>query len=216
MLRHVILGLILALATGPAVAQSAESFPPRRAPAPGDHWTYEIRDEITGRLSGTQRTTVTDVTPTRIVARYTVEGVAAVSGNFIYDRSWNVIENAPWRFSPHDGQGVQFPLAIGKTWVIQADGVNDTSGAIAKIEIKSKIVGQETIASRAGTFETFKIETQRTARPGKDPTRVIETTRQRWWAPAIDRWVKGTNIERINKLVTRNETIEMTEYGSRP
>jgi hypothetical protein len=116
----------------------------------------------------------------------------------------------------HDGSGLQPPLTIGKTWSFQGDAVNNTSGAIEKIKVESKVVGQETVPTRAGTFETFKIETLRTVWPVKDPTRVRETTLQTWYAPAIDRWVKRTVIVRMNKLVMSNETVEMILYDHKP
>src|SRR5262245_62689937 len=119
MLRSAIFGLIAALAAGPALAQSAPSVAPRPEPLPGDHWTYEVRDEIAGKVSKTSTTTLTDVTPTRIDARYTEEGASVRSGNITFDHSWNVIEIGPLRYSPHDGRGIQAPLAIGKTWTFQ-------------------------------------------------------------------------------------------------
>jgi hypothetical protein len=216
MLRYAAFVIIAALVGNPALAQSTQSAASSTEPLPGDHWTYEVWDEIVGKVSRTRATTLTDVTPTRIAARYTEEGDSTRSGNVIYDRSWNVVDMAPWRYSPHDGLGVQAPLAIGKTWSFQGDGVNNTNGATEKIKIESKVVGQETVATRAGTFETFKIETLRTAWPVKDPTRVRETAFQTWYAPAIDRWVKRTVIVRMNKLVMSNETIEMTVYDHKP
>src|SRR5262249_23487961 len=98
----------------------------------------------------------------------------------------------------------------------QGDRINNTNGAIDKIKVESKVVGQETVATRAGTFETFKIETLITARPVKDPTRVRETTLQTWYAPAIDRWVRRNIVVRMNKLVMSNETSEMTAYDHKP
>src|SRR5436305_12251468 len=75
MLRYVLLGLTLL--AGNASAQQAATKPPS-APiqadptklipmeltATGDHWTYEARDEITGKVTGTPTHLVTDVTPT--------------------------------------------------------------------------------------------------------------------------------------------------------
>jgi hypothetical protein len=214
MLRCAIVGMIAALAGSPALAQSVAST---REPLPGDHWTIEKRDEIVGKVTLTRTTTLTDVTSTRIGARYKQEeGASARSGDIAYDRSWNVVDDAPWRYSPHDGNGVQAPLAIGKTWKIQGDGVNSTSGAIVRFKSESKVVGQEAVTTQVGTFETFKIETFRTQWLVTDPIRVRETTFRTWYAPAIDRWVKRTAIVRVNKLVMTNDTTEMTAYGRKP
>jgi hypothetical protein len=103
MLRYAAFAIIAALVGSPALAQSTQSAASSAEPSPGDHWTYEVRDEIVGKVSRTRTTTLTDVTPTRIAARYTEEGASTRSGNVIYDRSWNVVDMAPWRYSPTTG-----------------------------------------------------------------------------------------------------------------
>jgi hypothetical protein len=228
MLRCVIAGLIGLLAAGSATAQ--QSPPAAEAPAtaspapaakpvtameeplPGDHWTYEVRDEITGTISVTRTNVITEVTPTEISIRFSIQGTS--NGGFnIYDRSWNLIGNEPWRYSPNDGSGIRTPLAIGKTWTFQSSDVNTRNGNIGKRSGTSKVVGQESLTTRAGTFETFKIETSYTVRGVNDPTRKAEVTAQTWYAPAIDHWVKRTFVSRADKHLRVNNTIELVEYG---
>jgi hypothetical protein len=83
MLRCVLLTVLgLVLATSPLLAQAppAASAPAPAAEAPtgpepmeepqtGDHWTYELRDDITGDVKSTITTTVTDVSGTDISIR---------------------------------------------------------------------------------------------------------------------------------------------------
>ena len=181
-------------------------------PLPGDHWTYEVRDEITGTISATRTNVVTEVTPTEISIRFSIQGTS--NGGFnIYDRSWNLIGNEPWRYSPNDGSGIRTPLAIGKTWAFQSNDVNAKNGNIGKRSGTSKVVGQESLTTRAGTFETFKIETSYSVRGVNDPTRKAEVTAQTWYAPAIDHWVKRTFVSRADKHLRVNNTIELVEYG---
>jgi hypothetical protein len=56
----------------------------------------------------------------------------------------------------------------------------------------AKVTGQETITTKAGTFDTFKIETVLTRRPINDSTRKSEIAAQAWYSPTIDHWVKRT------------------------
>jgi hypothetical protein len=134
--RYAVLGLIgllpgTALAqqatareASPAAASSPASVEPSKAAIsleerlPGDHWTIEVRDEITGTVS-TQTNVVTEVTPTDISVRFNIvrPDKTTSEGLNIVDRSWNSIRGGPWQYFPYDGNtGVQTPLTVGKTW----------------------------------------------------------------------------------------------------
>jgi hypothetical protein len=230
MLRYLVLGLIC-LAAGNASAQQAP--PPTETPAasppaasvqpakpvvameeplPGDRWTYEVRDEITGAITATRTNVVTEVTPTEISTRVDTAGKPN-PGQITYDRSWNILTSGPWKYSPNDGAGIQPALAVGKTWNIESNEVNASNGNSWKRSGKSKVVGQETLTTKAGTFETFKIETSYSARNANDPTRRTDVTVQTWYAPVVDHWVKRTLVMRANKRLMINNTIELVEYG---
>jgi hypothetical protein len=227
MLRYAVVGLIAVFAASGATAQQsppqAEAPPPSSSttpkavaameePLPGDYWTYEIRDEITGTISAVRTNVVTEVTPSEISVRFTIRGTS--NGGFnVYDRSWNLISNSPWKYSPNDGSGIRTPLAVGKTWTFQSSDVNAGNGNIGKRSGTSKVVGEESLTTKAGTFETFKIETSYSVRGVNDPTRKAEVTAQTWYAPAIDHWVKRTFISRADKHLRVNNTIELVEYG---
>src|ERR1700680_646888 len=171
MLRYAV--LVLGLVSGAALAQQAP--PPDGAPAPssptapvqpsgavvameeplpGDHWTYEVRDEIAGTITATRANVVTEVTPTDITVRFKIAGNNNEGIN-VYDRSWHLIDARPWKFSPNDGTGIRTPLTVGKTWTFQANSINSVNGSVWKRSGTSKVVGQETVTTRAGTFETF-------------------------------------------------------------
>ena len=104
-------------------------------------------------------------------------------------------------------------LKAGANWKSEADDVNAGNGNIWKRTGRSKVVGQETVTTRAGTFETFKIETTVLRRPTNDPTRKMEITVQTWYAPSIDHWVKRTFVSRGNGNLLANNTVELVEYG---
>ena len=232
MLRYTVLcmtGLgLIGLAAGGALAQPAPAPAATPAPAapvaapaavismaepqPGDHWTYEVRDEISGTVTVTRANTITEVTPTEISVQFRVVGTPNQGLN-IYDRSWNLVDGRPWKYSPNDGSGIQTPLAVGKSWSFRSNGVNGANGATWKRTGTSKVLGQETVTTRAGTFETFKIETTFTAQNVSDPTRKDEIVQQTWYAPAIDHWVKRAQIVRSDKHLNRSDSMELTEYG---
>jgi hypothetical protein len=185
---------------------------PMAEPKVGDRWTYEVRDEITGAITATRENVVTDVTPAEITVRYKNLGNNTEGFN-VYDRSWNVVEDRPWRFSPHDGTGIQSPLTVGKTWPVQTNNINSANGNVWKRSGTSKVVGQESVTTKAGTFDTFKIETSFSARNANNPTLKNEVTSLTWYAPEIDHWVKRTFVSRANKHLQTSTLIELIEYG---
>jgi hypothetical protein len=160
-----------------------------------------------------QLDTATEVTPKEIIVRFSTAGSNNSDGLNIYDRSWNLLENRPWRFSPHDGSGIQAPLAVGKTWPVKTNNINSANGAVWKRSGTSKVVGQESITTRAGTFDTFKIETTFTGVNVNNPTSKNEVTSVTWYAPAIDHWVKRTFVSRANKHLQTSNTLELVDYG---
>jgi hypothetical protein len=227
MLRYAVLGLV-GLVAGSAWAQQApppatpsssapvqpaKAVVPMEEPRPGDHWTYEMRDQITGNITATREHAVTEVTPTAISVRFKKQGDNNNEGFAVYDRSWNRVEERPWRFSPHDGSGIQSPLVVGKTWPVQTNNINGANGSVWRRSGISKVVGEESVTTKAGTFDTFKIKTTFTGRNVNNPTMENQVTSLTWYAPAIDHWVRRTFVSRANKHLQISNMIELIEYG---
>ena len=224
MYRYLLTGVICLLA-GSAYAQGANDARPSapapskpvismEEPMPGDFWTYELRDEISGNVTAVRKNLVTEVSATEISIRFNIEG-RPTEGFNVYDRSWNLKSAAPWKYTPHDGSGIQSPPKAGASWKSEGDDINGSNGFIWKRSVRSKVVGQETLTTKAGTFETFKIETTINRRPTNDPTQKMEIIQQTWYAPAVDHWVKRTQVGRVNGNLVFNNTIELVEYGRR-
>jgi hypothetical protein len=153
----------------------------------GDHWTYELRDDITGDIKSTITNTVTDVSGSEISTRIAQLGNSN-TGYQTFDRSWNLTNNGIWRYTPNDGTGIRTPLAVGKTWSFKSTDLNSTAGISWKRSGTAKVVAQESVTTRAGTFDTFKIETSFQVQNANDPTKKIQSVQQSWYAPAIDHW----------------------------
>jgi hypothetical protein len=200
-------------ASSPA-AESPNGIEPMEEAQTGDHWTYEVRDDITGDVKSTVTNTVTDVSGTDISIRAAVLGNSNF-GFLTYDRSWNLTDNGIWRYSPNDGTGIRSPLAVGKTWSIKSTDLNNTAGVSWKRSGTAKVVAQESVTTRAGTFDTFKIETSFDLQNAKDPTKKFRSVWQTWYAPAIDHWVKRSSVSRSDGQVRGKDTTELVEYGRR-
>jgi hypothetical protein len=223
------LGLLATAATLPAQTAPTESSPPTasapaiespNSPEPmedaqtGDHWTYEARDDITGEVKSTITNTVTDVSNSEISTRIAQLGNAN-AGYQTFDRSWNMTNSGIWRYTPNDGTGIRTPLAVGKTWSFKSTDLNSTAGISWKRSGTSKVVAQESVTTRAGTFDTFKIESSFQIQNANDPTKKVQVVQQSWYAPAIDHWVKRSFLSRSDGRVRDKNTIELVEYGRR-
>jgi hypothetical protein len=201
-------------AAAPAAAEPANSVEAMEEPQTGDHWTYELRDDITGDLKSTITNTVTDVSGSEISIRVAQLGNSN-PGYLTFDRSWNLTNNGIWRYTPHDGTGIRTPLAVGKTWSLKSTDLNSTAGISWKRSSTAKVVAQESVTTRAGTFDTFKIETSIQIQNANDPTKKVQAVQQLWYAPAIDHWVKRSYVSRSDGRVRDKSTIELVEYGRR-
>jgi hypothetical protein len=201
-------------AAPPPAVEAPNSPEPMEDPQTGDHWTYEVRDDITGDIKSTITSTVTDVSTADISLRTGALGNPN-SGFLTFDHSWNLTNNGIWRYSPNDGTGVRSPLATGKTWPIRGTDVNTTAGVSWKRSGTSKVVSQENVTTRAGTFDTFKIETSLQFQNANDPTKKYQAVLQTWYAPVIDHWVKRSFVSRFDGRVRDKNTTELVEYGRR-
>jgi len=200
-------------ASSPAV-ESPGSAEPMEDAQPGDHWTYELRDDITGDLKSTITNTVTDVSASEVSTRIGQLGNSN-AGYQTFDRSRNLMNNGIWRHTPNDGTGIRPPLAVGKAWSFKSADFNSTAGTSWKRSGTAKMVAQESVTTRAGTFDTFKIETSFQIQNANDPTKKIQAVQQSWYAPAIDHWVKRAFVSRSDGRVRDKTTIELVEYGRR-
>jgi hypothetical protein len=200
--------------TSSPAAEQPNSPEPMEEAQLGDRWTYEIRDDISGDVKSTITNTVTDVTASEISTRLAQLGNSN-SGYQTFDRSWNMMDNGTWRYTPNDGTGIRAPLTVGKTWSFKSTDVNSTAGFSVKRTGTSKVVGQESVTTRAGTFDTFKIETSYQMQNANDPTKKYQVTQQTWYAPAINHWVKRAYASRSDGRARDKSTIELVEYGRR-
>jgi hypothetical protein len=226
MLRYCLLatfGLLLSASTltaqtpNPAPAPTTAEDPAQEKmedPQVGDHWTYEVRDEITGELKSTFTSTITDVSATDVTIRDAQVGNSN-AGFANYDHSWNRTSNDSWQFHPNDGGGIRAPLAVGKTWSAKSNDMNRTAGVSWKRSVNSKVVAHENVTTRAGTFDTFEIEMSFVIQSAKDPTRKSEEVVQKWYAPSIDHWVKQVSVVRSDGRVRSRTSTELVEYGRR-
>jgi hypothetical protein len=217
MLSRSLLGLVLTLYVTPSFAEEAGSKPPASANAsleqvvPGDHWTYQLKDEITGTVKFTRIDTVTETSNSQITVRFDADN--GRSGVIVYDRSWNVLREGPFKYSPNDGTGFQLPLTLGAQWKIAIDASNSSNGLTFKRNGSSRVTAQEGVTTKAGTFQAFVVDTNYTGKNVQDPTLVNQATDRTWFSTEVNHWVKRSILLRQRGNIVQNNTIELTGYG---
>ena len=215
MLRQLLANLAIALATASVASAEAPVVKAMTDPQMGDHWTYAVRDEITGQTRYTSTQTVTEVRGEEISLRVTAGG--RQTGFVTYDRQWNAKEaNLLLRYIPHDGLGIKTPLAIGQTWAVDVK-FETMKGNLPSWSVSrtAKVVGQGSVTTKAGRFDAFEIETRNGGVNGTNSGAAEENVVRTWYVPEINHWVKREREARVNGRLKSKETEELTEYGRR-
>ncbi|HEY3640184.1 MAG TPA: hypothetical protein VGL31_03750 [Xanthobacteraceae bacterium] len=196
------------------VAQSPEAAD--GAVRVGDLWIYETRNEVTGLPAEGYTEMVAQVSPKEVVVNRTFrEPVYRWPQNYIvtYDHDWNVVDRFDWKFKPNDGLGFRAPLSVGKTWQAEFDAQDlQTTRRTYRGTSASKVVGQETITTGAGTFDTFKIDQQARWLDPRDLARIWEFQVVSWYAPQINHWVRQTKLLKFAKRVRYSTSEELADF----
>ena len=179
--------------------------------APGDFWSYEVKDEISGNITYTRTIVVTDVTKTAIATRFNVARPGQF-GSIEFDHSWNIVTSNAARYSPNDGTGFHLPLKPEARWNFAAD-VTNTNGLTLKRAGSSRVTGTEQVTTKAGTFDTTVVETSFSTRNPAEPARKFETSVRTWYSSDVNHWIKRSTVAKQNGLAYESETIELVDYG---
>lgn len=182
---------------------------------PGDRWTYEVTDEITGDVKETTTVNVVSVSDNEIVTRVTERG-ASRPIQVVYDRNWNRVDDDVWKYRPSDGSGIPTPLELGKEWRFDSKATQFHSGTAMRITGRAKVVAQEKITTEAGTFDTFKVESSSRQVNANDQTKDAKVSATLWYAPSINRWVRKTYKLQIEGRMRSSGTEELADYSRKP
>ena len=179
----------------------------------GDRWVYDTKDEITGFPKATYSQVVTEVSPKEVMTSLTFRGQNG-SSVMVYDHNWNRIEQSNVvKFNPSDGQGIRLPLAVGKEWRAEFEARSAQTGAASKGSVLSKVTGQETVTTPAGTFETFKIETRVQSINTSDPSQLSLFENVMWFAPQVNHWVRRKFVTKVRNRTTASTSEELADFS---
>jgi hypothetical protein len=212
MTRLYLLTAAVAAGLWPFVLAAQSPQAPNEGVQVGDRWVFDRTDETTSFPKDTYTRIVTSISDKEIVTDFYVRGNSAKTV-MIFDRDWGLVDNSTLKYKPNNGQEVRLPLAIGKSWRSEYDEKNNNTGALMHGSVTSKVTGQESITTSAGTFDTFKVETQIKAFPPSDPSKLWEYQIVRWYAPQINYWVKDTYLAKFDKRVRASTSAELVDFS---
>ena len=182
---------------------------------PGDRWSYDITDEISGDLKQTTSVVVLSVSDAEIATRVTNRGTPRPI-QIAFDRSWNRLDDDLWRYKPSDGTGIRLPLDVGKEWRFESQASNFQNGTTLSSSGQTRVVASEKVTTAAGSFDTLKIETTVRQVNSNDQTKVATVNATLWYAPSVNRWVRKTQKIQIEGRVRESSTEELTDYSRKP
>jgi hypothetical protein len=210
--------LVLALA-GPLLPefQSVVDADERRVHAKaGSYWNYEVTDQIRNTKL-IYETTLTEVKDQERVMRSNTRGLANYVIN-LFDENWNLLEGGSFKYEPHMGNGLPGSLAVGSQSSTeltirqqQQNGWTDAGPAAAE----AKIVAAEPIATKAGKFETLRLESWFKSTAANAQLLNSETTYIVWFSPELDHWIRFDLEQRSSGRLVLKTRSELIEYEVR-
>jgi len=74
-------------------------------------------------------------------------------------------------------------------------------------------VGQETVTTPAGTFDTFKIEMRIQEINTADPSQLYQYENAMWFAPQVNHWVRRKFVTKIRNRTSQSTSEELTDFS---
>jgi hypothetical protein len=177
----------------------------------GSYWNYTLTDEIKNTKSLLQLT-LTEIKDDQRVVKQN-------NSVLVYDENWNLIEGGAWKTEPHLGDGLpDGPLEVGAQSTAEATtSVQLSSGWTdpEPINCEQKITAAETVTTKAGKFDTYRVEdTCKFSNPAQ-PLTVIESKTTLWFSPRVDHYVKAQFEQRSDGRLAVKTNQELIQYKLR-
>ncbi len=181
----------------------------------GDRWSYDLKDGATGEVRQSYSYFVFDINDKEIVTRMILKGPEDRYRTVVFNLDWGLIDDGLAQSRPSE-LSFRKPLQVGKTWPWEVHTRSLQDGNVWRTSGTARVAGQERITTRAGTFDTFRIEAKGRQVNARDQTKSNAVTQTFWYAPAVNRWVKRTFEGRSEGRVRDAVVEELTAYWFPP
>jgi len=181
---------------------------------PGDRWTYQVIDDITGETKSTVVHTVTELKDKTysVQSTFTPYGQSVGSSALqVFDEDWNLLEDQVWTHNPaNPSTGIQLPLKLGAQWKAHLTSSRKTPPEVHfDIDATAKVSAYEPVILKFNkTYDAFKLEVDETLTNSATPSSVVTSKTTMWFAPSVNRYVKRVVETRVNDRL-QSRMIEM-------
>jgi len=188
---------------------------------PGDRWSYQVIDDVTGETKSTTVHTVTELRDKSysVQSAFTPYGQSVATTSLqVFDESWNLLEDQVWTRKPAEpSTGIRLPLKVGAQWKTHLTSTRkNPPEAHFNTDAITRVVAYEPVILKFNkTYEAFKLETNEAVTNNASPSSVVTIKTTMWFAPSVNRYVKRITESRINdRLQSRNVEL-LTAYARR-
>jgi hypothetical protein len=179
----------------------------------GSYWNYEFADAITGKRSVLESI----MTETNVI-RFNTRGLDNIM-IVEFGPAWSIARAGNTRYTPaqHWMPG-EFRVGARASWEGQQTTLGPQGWSNPKPQkCESQITGREMLTTKAGRFDTYRVEVNCHRFPSVGATQAENHEHYiRWYAPGIDHWVKQEWEMRSNDdRLAKKTSISLIEYKLR-
>ena len=188
---------------------------------PGDRWTYQVIDDVTGQTKSTAVHTVTEIRDKSysVESAFTPYGQSLANTSLqVFDENWNLLEDPVWTRKPADPlTGIRLPLKVGAQWKTHLTTTRKTPPeSHSKVDATTRVVAYEPVILKFNkTYDAFKLEVNEAMTNSASPSSVITAKITMWFAPSVNRYVKRIVESRINDRLQSRSVELLTAYARR-
>jgi hypothetical protein len=188
---------------------------------PGDRWTYQVIDDVTGETKSTAVHTVTEIKDKTysVQSSFTPYGQSVSNTTLqIFDEDWNLVEDALWSNKPaNPSTGIRLPLKLGAQWTTHLITNRKTPpDAHFNVDATTKVLAYEPVILKFNkTYDAFKLEIDETLTNSANPSSVVTIKATLWYAPSVNRYVKRIVESRVNDRLQSRGIEILTAYARR-
>lgn len=188
---------------------------------PGDRWSYQVIDDVTGETKSNTVHTLTEIRDKTysVQSAFTRYGQNATTTSLqIFDENWNLLEDQTWSRKPADpSTGIHLPLKVGAQWKTHSNLIRKSPPeSHFRVDAVTTVLAYEPVLLKFNkTYDAFKLETNETLSSTASPSQVVTIKVTTWFAPSVNRYVKRITESRVNdRLQSRNIEL-LTAYARR-
>src|SRR5262249_38001281 len=178
-------------------------------------WTYESKDAATGDIRNVFTVVVVEITDKETTTRISFRGKDRPR-TVVFDLQWGIVDDSVVKYRPAGLLSIRTPLQVGQEWRSETNASNMQTGNNFRTSTFTKVAAAEQVTTAAGTFDTYRVETDVTQVNSKDATKGSRAKHVFWYAPAINRWVKKTFEIRVEGRGRDSTADEVTEDSRKP